>query len=96
MVIIHAHLTVKPEHVDEFVAKSKALVAGSQAEAGNISYDFYRHTQKTNAFVVVEEWKDLEAIEFHNNTPHFTGFFAEVGAFFAEPAQVKRYFAERE
>lgn len=96
MVIIHARLFVKPEYAEAFLEKSKPLVAGSQAEEGNISYELFRHTENPNTFIVVEEWKDLAAIDYHNKTPHFTGFFAEAGGFFQEPAQVKRYFVEQE
>lgn len=96
MIIIHARLYVKPEYVEAFLEKSKVLVAGSQAEEGNISYDLFRQTDEPETFIVVEEWKDMEAIEFHNNTPHFTGFFAEAGSYFAKPAQVKRVLVERE
>ena len=96
MIIIHAFLTVKPEYVEAFLDKSQALVAGSQAEEGNISYDLFQHPHKSGSFVVVEEWKDLEAIDFHNKTPHFTGFFAQAGEYFAAPAQIKRFFVEKE
>ncbi|RAU99559.1 putative quinol monooxygenase [Paenibacillus sp. YN15] len=96
MIIIHARLYVKPECVEAFLEKSKALVAGSQAEEGNISYNLFRQTDEPETFIVVEEWKDMAAIDFHNSTPHFTGFFAEAGGCFAKPAQVKRLLVERE
>lgn len=96
MIIIHARLFVKPEYADAFLEATKPLVAGSQAEEGNISYELYRHPENTGEFIVVEEWKDLEAIDFHNNTPHFTGFFAKAEQWFAGQAQVKRFWADRE
>jgi quinol monooxygenase YgiN len=91
MVIIHARLYVKPEFAADFLEKTKPLVAASQAEEGNISYELFQHTVNPNEFIVVEEWKDLAAIEFHNQTPHFTGFFAQAGDWFSQSAEIKRF-----
>jgi quinol monooxygenase YgiN len=71
MNIIHAHLKIKPEKRDEFLKVVKPLVEGSQAEEGNIRYELYESTTEPNTFVVLEEWKDMDAIKFHNETSHF-------------------------
>jgi quinol monooxygenase YgiN len=71
MNIIHAHLKIKPEKRDEFLKVVKPLVEGSQAEEGNIRYELYELKTEPNTFVVLEEWKDMDAIKFHNETSHF-------------------------
>lgn len=96
VIIIHAHLFVKPAYTEDFLKAAQPLVAASQAEEGNISYELFRHTTNPGEFIVVEEWKDLEAIDFHNQTPHFTGFFAQAGEWFSQQAQVKRFWVDKE
>ena len=40
MIGVYAGVSVKPEHVEEFLASTPALVEASRKDAGNISYDF--------------------------------------------------------
>lgn len=88
MNIIHAHFKVKPEARDAFLTHVQPLIEGSQAEEGNISYRLYEDTEIHNQFIMVEEWKDQEAIDFHNQTSHFKQFGKAAGDFFLEPPQV--------
>lgn len=74
MYIIHAHIKVKPEFRQPFLEDVKNLVKGSQAEDGNISYQLYEDTTQANSFVMLEEWVDAAAVEFHFSTPHFKEF----------------------
>lgn len=95
MIIIHAQLTIKPEAEELFLDKAQHLLTASRAEEGNIRYELFRHTEQSNVFIVVEQWKDREAIAFHNQAPHFTGFFAEAGQWFAAPPQIESFVVEK-
>ncbi|MDQ0256843.1 quinol monooxygenase YgiN [Evansella vedderi] len=88
MNIIHAHLKIRPEYREQFLTHVQALIRGSQGEEGNISYELYEHTNEPNTFVMVEEWKDMESIHFHNATSHFKEFGEIAKDFFQEPPRV--------
>jgi quinol monooxygenase YgiN len=95
MNIIHAHIKVKPEFREQFLDKVKDLVKHSQAEEGNISYQLFENTAEQNAFVMVEEWNDEDAIKFHNQTPHFKEFGSLARDFLQEPPSVDVFDAEK-
>lgn len=85
MIIIHAHLKVKPERREEFLEMTRALIAGSQAEEGNIMYRLFEEAGNPNSFVMVEKWKDQAAIDFHNQTDHFQSFVRTAPEFLQGP-----------
>jgi quinol monooxygenase YgiN len=95
MIIIHALFQVKPEHREVFLTATRPLVAGSQAEEGNISYNLLENLQKPNRFMMIEEWKDQQAVDFHNQTEHFTHFGSISVSFFDVPTQVSLFEAEK-
>lgn len=96
MIIIHAHIVVKEEFRESFLNDVVNLVDQSQAEEGNISYQLYEDTTKPNQFVMVEEWKDADAVTFHFNTPHFKDFGKMAANYFQEPTRVDKYEATKQ
>ncbi|MDQ0195177.1 putative quinol monooxygenase [Paenibacillus wynnii] len=91
MIIIHAVFHVLPERQAQFLEEIKPLIAASVAEEGNQSYELYRHTEHENDFIMVETWRDSEAVSEHNASAHFTAFAAKAGTFLAAPLDVKVY-----
>ncbi|WP_223068909.1 putative quinol monooxygenase [Paenibacillus caui] len=91
MIIIHAFLSIKPSMRDEFLEQADVLVQKSRAEAGNISYALFEAAEEENAFVVLEKWKDQDAVNEHNGTAHFVGFFQKADAYLAKPPKVELY-----
>jgi quinol monooxygenase YgiN len=80
MFIIVAKSNLKPGNAEIFKATAKPLIDGSRAEAGNISYDLFEDVKNPNVLTFIEKWKDDAAIEFHNNTPHFTQTIVKLAA----------------
>lgn len=91
MIINHALIKIKPEHRETFLEQVKDVIAGSQSEEGNISYNLYEDTEQVNAFVMLEEWKDQEATELHRETSHYKNFMKNVQSILSGPVSVKRY-----
>ena len=91
MVIIHAVFHVIPERQAQFLEEVKPLIAASVAEEGNHSYELYKHTENENDFIMVETWRDSEAVTEHNTSEHFTAFAAKAGTFLSAPLDVKVY-----
>ena len=71
---IVAIMTVKPDAIEKILPVFQALVTGSQEEEGCIFYNLHQDTNDSTKFVMLEEWKSQEAINFHNNTEHYKTF----------------------
>ena len=52
-----------------------ALTNPTRAEPGNLRYDLYRSTLKSNEFMRLELWRDESALEAHKATPHLRASF---------------------
>ncbi|SFC66073.1 Quinol monooxygenase YgiN [Bacillus sp. OV322] len=94
MLIIHAGFTIDSAKHEEFLKEISPLIDASRAEEGNISYDLYKHTEKENVYTMVEVWQDLQAVESHNKSSHFTSFTAAAGNFLTAPLDVKVFNGE--
>lgn len=94
MFIIHAVFQVRPDRKAAFLEEAKPLIAATLQEDGNLSYDLYEHAGRENEFIMVETWRDAEAMAAHSASPHFTGFAAKAPEFLAAPMDLKVYSAE--
>lgn len=90
MKIINVELTVKPGMQKDYEAFIDKLVQGSRGEAGNVSYDHFKKIGSDNEYEIIEHWKDADAVEFHNNTPHFQVFLSGVGDFLTKAPVIIR------
>ena len=94
MIIIHAHLQVKPDQEQAFLEEAKTLLSASRAEKGNISYDLMKSTEQNCHYTMVEIWQDLEATAIHNTSEHFTAFTQKAPTFMAAPMDLKVFSGE--
>lgn len=89
--VITAFLTLQPNKVADFLAIVPAVIEGSNAEKGCISYQLFQDPFEATRFVIVEEWKDQPAIDFHFTTPHFIVFGEQLKDLVAEPLKIVIY-----
>jgi len=76
---IVATLTIKNEaDKDDLVKALHAVVDGTRTEEGNISYVLHQDINNPMVYVIIEVWKSQEAINIHNETPHFKAFVEAV------------------
>ncbi|WP_409368111.1 putative quinol monooxygenase [Lysinibacillus sp. 38-6] len=94
MIIIHAHLQVKPEQEQAFLQEAKTLLAATRAEEGNISYNLMKSTEQDCHYTMVEIWQDVEATAIHNTSEHFTAFTQKAQTFMAAPMDLKVFSGE--
>lgn len=71
---IVAHIDLKPGRRAALMPVLAALVEGSRAEAGNISYELTARLDNENALTVLERWASRQAIDQHGQSPHFQAF----------------------
>ncbi len=90
MIKIVAKNTLKDGKKAEFIKTAQELIAKSRAEEGNISYSLFEDVNDEKIVAFIEEWKDLKAIEFHNNTEHFKRIVPMLGEL-REKSEVNLY-----
>ncbi|MCK5779600.1 MAG: antibiotic biosynthesis monooxygenase [Psychrilyobacter sp.] len=71
MINIIAKIRVGKDNLEEFLKVAKVLVEKSKEEEGNISYELFKDIEDSEIYSFIEEWKSLEAIEFHKEAKHF-------------------------
>ncbi|MDN4600842.1 putative quinol monooxygenase [Paenibacillus sp. F6_3S_P_1C] len=94
MIIIHAHLQVKPDQEQAFLAAAKELIAATRNEEGNISYELAKSTEQEQKYTMIELWKDEAATASHNASAHFQAFVQQAAAFMAAPMNVEVFAGE--
>ncbi|GEP24450.1 MAG: putative quinol monooxygenase [Lentilactobacillus diolivorans] len=90
MKVINVELTVKPGMQKDYEAFIDKLVEGSRAETGNVSYNHFKKLGTDNEYEIIEHWQDADAVEFHNQTPHFQTFLSGVGQYLTKDPVIIR------
>ena len=78
MIKIIAKMPVAASKVADFKAAARELVEKSRLESGNVFYTMNVSHNNPNLFAVIECWKDQAAVDFHGETPHFTGILPKL------------------
>lgn len=81
MITVIAKLPVKEGKMDEAMAAFKVLMSKVASEEGTVLYSLNVEKANPNTLVVVEQYQDKAALEFHSSTPHFKEFFTASIAF---------------
>ena len=85
MLIVHVHVHVKPECVEEFKAASIENARQSVLEPGIARFDVVQQTDDPTRFVLVEAYRTPEAALAHKETKHYQVWRDTVAAMMAEP-----------
>lgn len=91
MIKILAKSTIKPGCLEGYLETVKGLVEGSQAEEGNLYYTLNQDINDENSIVIMEGWKDQEAIDIHNASEHFTTIVPKLAQYLLAPSEVTLY-----
>ena len=79
-IMIVATITVKDEADKPAIeAALHRVVDGTRTEEGNVLYDLHQDINNPLKYIIYEVWKSQEAINFHNQTPHFKALGGELG-----------------
>ena len=73
MIVLNVTYQCKPGKRDDFLKTiiTEGIGAASRAETGNIKYDYYLPVDGSNELLLVEKWKDADAIAEHGKQPHY-------------------------
>ena len=72
---------------------SEGIDVACRAEAGNIKYDYYMSADKADEMLLVEKWRDADAVTSHGQEAHFKRL-GEIKDEFVEETIIEKYVAD--
>ncbi|HEX8711205.1 MAG TPA: putative quinol monooxygenase [Terracidiphilus sp.] len=91
MLIVHVHVHVKPEWVEDFRQASIENARHSVQEPGIARFDLIQQQVDANRFVLVEVYRSPEAAAAHKETAHYAKWRDTVAPMMAEPRSSVKY-----
>jgi quinol monooxygenase YgiN len=85
MLIVHVHVHVKPEFIEEFKKATVANARASVKEPGIARFDVIQQQDDPTRFVLVEVYRTSEAPAQHKETAHYATWRDAVTPLIAEP-----------
>ena len=91
MIVLLVTYKCKPEMRDDFLEMiySEGIDAASRAEDGNIQYDYFTPVDSSDELLLIEKWRDAEALDRHHTQPHFARLGELKKEFVAETVREK-------
>ena len=86
-----AHITSKPETVDQTKSILLTLIEPTRVEIGCVTYQLLQNNADPTDFTFVEEWSDDAALDAHLETEHLKRVAAVGADLFAAPPDIRRY-----
>ena len=73
MIVLNVVYKCRPGLREEFLQtiKAEGIDAASRAEEGNIKYDYYLPVDCSDELLLLEKWRDADALAEHGRQPHF-------------------------
>jgi len=92
MIVLNVTYKCKPELRDEFLEMimTEGIDAACRDEPGNIKYDYYRSVDDCDKLLLVEKWRDAEALAAHGKQPHIARL-GELKPEFVEETIIEKY-----
>jgi len=81
------HVKVKPEHIGDFIAATRANHEASIQEPGNRRFDVLQSPADPAAFILYEAYASPADAAAHKLTPHYLVWRDTVAPWMAEPRQ---------
>lgn len=85
MHILHVHIKIKPERIDDFIAATIENASASLREPGCVRFDLIQEAADPANFVLVEIYRDQASHAAHRESPHYNVWAERTADMFAEP-----------
>jgi autoinducer 2-degrading protein len=85
MRVVHVDVAVVPEHLEAFLAATRANAGASRDEPGVLRFDVIQDRADPTHIVLVEVYADEEAPAAHKGTSHYATWRDTVAAWMARP-----------
>ncbi len=93
MLVVHVHVRVEPEHVEDFLAATLVNARASLAEPGVLRFDVIQDDADPAHVVLVEVYRDPDASAAHKQTPHYATWRDHVAEMMAQPRASTKFSA---
>ncbi len=92
MIVLNVTYRCKPEMRDAFLERimAEGIDEACRAEEGNLKYDYYYPADGCEELLLVEKWRDDEALKAHGRKPHFLRL-GELKPEYVEETVVERF-----
>jgi quinol monooxygenase YgiN len=78
VIVVVGRVRTTPEKAEELIRIGQAVAQASRDEDGCLGYRFYADTEDPDAYLFVEEWESMEALQRHFTTPHIARLMQEI------------------
>ena len=85
MLVVHVHVKVKPECIEQFKQATLANAQASLKEPGIARFDIVQQQDDPSRFVLVEVYRTADAPAAHKETRHYQVWRDAVAPMMAEP-----------
>ena len=94
MIVLNVTYKCKTDMREEFLERimAEGIDAACRAEDGNIKYDYYFPAEDTDELLLVEKWRDAEALSAHGTQPHMEKL-RELKAAYVDDMVLEKYMA---
>jgi (4S)-4-hydroxy-5-phosphonooxypentane-2,3-dione isomerase len=93
MLVVHVHVRVKPDDVEEFLVESRRNAAASLQEPGIRRFDVLQDEGDPAHVVLNEVYVDQAAADAHKQTDHYARWRDAVADMMAQPRSSTRFTA---
>lgn len=92
MIVLNVSYKCRPGLREAFLnaIRAEGLDAASRAEAGNLQYDYFLPEGDSDGLLLVEKWRDAEALAEHGKQPHFARL-GEIKPRYVTDTQVEKF-----
>ena len=87
MIATCVHVSVKPEHVEDFIEASKRNHEHSVREPTNVRFDILQSADDPTQFLLYEAYEGSEGAAAHKQTAHYLQWRQAVEPWMAKPRQ---------
>lgn len=91
MIAVIAKLPVQDGKKDEALDAVKELMDGVAKEEGTVFYSVNASEKDPNTLIMIERYRDREALDAHGATPHFKDFMGKAAGFLAGKPEITVY-----
>ena len=91
MIIVHVQAHVRPDRVREFAEATRKNASNSVKEPGCARFDVVQDEADPTRFVLVEVYRDAQAVASHKETAHYQTWRDAVADMMAEPRQSRKF-----
>jgi quinol monooxygenase YgiN len=71
MILVMGRYNIDQEKREAFLAFARQLVAQERQQPGCLAFDIFEDVTTANAFLMMEQWQDEEALDAHTSSEEF-------------------------